>query len=205
MGGRGLCIFCNKKVPMHKGRSVSRFSSVPPSPLGLQFLMNMESYSRQSYGMVHTPYNLGITQKNNQVDQKTSMFKVMPGHHISIYVQPKIVDASDEFKSLPLFTRNCKLPQETQGFNFLNEYSRKGCELECAAQKAVSFCKCLPWYYPNNFTVLPMCDMFGSHCFDRIMSDQSFYKKCQNWCKEECQEISLTTWATIFPLGTNQN
>ena len=101
--------------------------------------MNMESYSRQLYGIVHTPYNLGITQKNNQVDQKTSMFKVMPGHHISIYVQPKIVDASDEFKLLPLFTRNCKLPQETQGFNFLNEYSRKGCELECAVQNNCSY------------------------------------------------------------------
>ena len=167
--------------------------------------MNMEPYSKQLYGMVHSPYNLGITQKNDQMDQKTSMFKVMPGQHIRIHVRPKIVDATDEFLSFPLSTRNCMLPQETQGFNFLNEYSRKGCELECAVQKAVSFCKCLPWYYPNNFTVLPMCDMFGSHCFDRIMSDQSFYKKCQNWCKEDCQEISLATWATIFPLGTNHN
>ena len=176
-----------------------------PFLLGLQFLVNMESFSRKSHGMVHTPYNLGITQKNDQLDQKTFLFKVIPGLHIAIHVQPKIIDASDEFKSLPLSTRKCMLPQETEGFNFLIEYSRKGCELECAAQKAVSFCKCLPWYYPNNFTVLPICDMFGSHCFDRIMSDQSFYKKCQNWCKEDCQEISLATWATIFPLGTNHN
>ena len=129
----------------------------------------------------------------------------MPGQHIVIHVLPKIIDAANEFKLLPLSTRKCMLSQETQGFKFLIEYSRKGCELECAAQKAVSFCKCLPWYYPNNFTVLPMCDMFGSHCFDRIMSDQSFYKKCQQWCKEECQEISLTKWATIFPLGTYHN
>ena len=155
--------------------------------------------------MVHTPYNLGITRKNDQVDQKTSMFKLMAGQHIAINVLPKIVEASDEFRLLPLTTRQCKTSQETQGFKFLNDYSRKGCELECALEKAVSFCKCLPWYYPNNFTTLAMCDMFGSHCFDRITSDESFYKKCQNWCKEECQETALTIWPTIYPLGTIHN
>ncbi len=165
----------------------------------------METYSRQLYGRAYTPYNLGITKKNDQVDQKTLMYKVMAGHHIAIHVRPKILDATDGFKSFPLSIRKCKLPHETQGFDFLIEYSRRGCELECAAQKAISFCKCLPWYYPNNFTVLPMCDMFGSHCFDRIMSDQSFYKKCHYWCREECEELSLSTWATIYPLGTNHN
>ena len=165
----------------------------------------MEPYSKQLYSMVHTPYNLGITRKNDQVDQKTSMIHLMPGQHIAINVLPKIVEASDEFRSLPLTTRQCKTSQETQGFKFLNEYSRKGCELECAVEKAVSFCKCLPWYYPNDFTAFPMCDMFGSHCFDRIMSDQSFYKACPNWCKVECQEMALTTWPTIFPIGTIHN
>ena len=164
--------------------------------------MNMEPYSKQLYGMVHTPYNLGITRRNDQMDQKTTtVFNLVPGQHILINVLPKIVDASDEFRLLPLTTRKCKLPHEVKGLSFLKEYTRKGCELECAAQKAISFCKCLPWFYPNNFTALPMCDMFGSHCFDRIMSDESFYKKCQNWCKEECQEMALTTWPTIYPLG----
>ena len=155
--------------------------------------------------MVHTPYNLGITRKNDQVDQKTSMINLMPGQHIAIHVLPKIVEASDDFRLLPLKTRQCKTSQETQGFKFLNEYFRKGCELECALEKALSFCQCLPWYYPNDFTAFPICDMFGSHCFDRITSDQSFYKACPNWCKVECQEMALTTWSTIYPLGTIHN
>ena len=165
----------------------------------------MEPYSRQLYGRVHTPYNLGITQKNDQMDQKTSLFTLKPGQHVTINVQPKLVDASEDFRKLPLATRKCKLPEETQGFKYITEYTRKGCELECALEKALSFCQCLPWYYPNDFTAFPMCDMFGSHCFDRITSDQSFYKACPNWCKVECQEMALTTWPTIFPIGMIHN
>ena len=194
-------MFCQSESKFYQGFTVYIISTY----LGLQLWVNMEPYSRQLYGTVHTPYTLGISRKNDQMDQKTFMFNLVPGKHVSINVLPKIVDASDEFRMLPLTTRKCKLPHETQGFNFLNEYTRKGCELECAVQKAASFCKCLPWYYPNNFTALPICDMFGSHCFDRVTSDESFYKKCQIWCREECHEMALTMWRTVIPLGMIHN
>ena len=167
--------------------------------------VNMKPYSKQLYSTVYTPYNLGITRRNDQMDQKTYLYKLKPGQHISINVVPKLVEASEEFNFLPLSIRQCKLSQETQGFTLFNEYSRKGCELECAVQKAVAFCKCLPWFYPNDFTTIPICDMYGSKCFDRITSDQYFYKKCPNWCKEECQEIVLTTLPSFFPLGILHN
>ena len=56
------------------------------------------------------------------------------------------------------------------------EYTRVGCEFECAAKKARKFCQCIPWNYPNNFTFYPMCNMFSGHCFDQIMSDETSYK-----------------------------
>ena len=56
------------------------------------------------------------------------------------------------------------------------EYTRVGCEFECAARKARKFCQCIPWNYPNNFTFYPMCNMFSGHCFDQIMSDETSYK-----------------------------
>ena len=74
--------------------------------------------------------------------------------------------------------RKCRLPHESDEFTFLNEYTRKGCEFECAAKNAVAVCKCLPWYYPNNHTIFPMCDMFGGLCFNQIMSNEVHYKAC---------------------------
>ena len=81
---------------------------------------------------------------------------------------------------------------------------KKGCEIECAAKKATSFCRCLPWYYPNNFTSLPICDMFGGFCFDKIMSDEVFYKKCKSVCLADCQETSLSVWQKSVPLNIEE-
>ena len=98
-----------------------------------------------------------------------------------------MVQTSEGFDELDVETRQCKLPHETSGFQFLTEYTRIGCEIECAAKKATSFCKCVPWNYPNNFTSLPICDMFGGYCFDTIMSNETFYKQCPLRCLEDCQ------------------
>ena len=69
---------------------------------------------------------------------------------------------------------------------------------------AISFCKCLPWNYPNNFTTTPICDLFGAHCFDKVMSDGKFYKQCQNDCLEDCEETALTIWHNLFPLNLEE-
>ena len=161
----------------------------------------MKPYTHQLFNPVAVPYTVGISQKNNAMDQKTSAYQIKPGHHIAINVIPQLVSSSTEFDGLDLNSRQCKLRYETDNFRFLNEYTRKGCELECAAKKAISFCRCLTWNYPNNFTTVPICDMFGAHCFDKVMSDELFYKQCQDACLEDCEEVALTIWHTIFPLN----
>ena len=160
----------------------------------------MKPYSDQLYGPTALPYTIGVTGQNNLVDQKISVHKLWPGYHTTIHTVPKILETSSNFDNLPIDQRNCKLPHETNGFKLFQEYTQKGCEIECAAKKATSFCKCLPWHYPNNFSSLPMCDMFGSFCFNRIMSDEVFYKKCKSECLPSCQEISLSVWQRSAPL-----
>jgi uncharacterized membrane protein len=158
----------------------------------------MKPYTSQKYGSKAVPYTLGISSSNNGFDQKRGVINLKPGHHISVKVQPKLVQTSEQFDELDVDLRKCKLSHETDGFHFLNGYSRKGCELECAIQRAIIFCKCLPWFLPNNDTNYPMCDMFGGYCFDKIMSDEAQYKKCR--CFEDCQETVLTTWQSYQPL-----
>ena len=160
----------------------------------------MKPYSNQIYGPTYLPYTIGVSGKNNFVDQKISVQKLWPGHHTTIHVIPKLLDTTSDYNDLDLTTRKCKLPHETDGFQLLQEYSQKGCELECASKKAISFCKCLPWQYPNNFSTYPMCDMFGGFCFNRIISDIVYHKNCKSECYKDCKETSFATWHSTVPL-----
>ena len=171
------------------------------SPLGLQFWLNMKPYTNQPYGPTTLAYRIGVTKQNTHFDQKISTHKLRPGYHTTIQVIPKILETSSDFDSLDLETRKCKLSHETTGFQFFKQYTRKGCETECAAKKASLYCQCLPWNYPNNFTIFPMCDMFGGFCFDEIMSNEYHYKDCQSECMVDCKEISLSTWQSTVPLN----
>ena len=164
----------------------------------------MKPYSAQTYGPTTLAYTVGVTEKNKFFDQKISVHRLRPGYHTTIYVTPKILETSLDFRKLQQHQRKCKMPHETTGLNFFQKYSRKGCEIECAAKMASTFCKCLPWHYPNNFTSLPMCDMFGGYCFDQIISDEVYYKKCKSDCLEDCQETSLSVWRKTVPFNIKE-
>jgi hypothetical protein len=164
----------------------------------------MKPYSDQTYGPTTLAYTVGVTAKNRVFDQKISVHRLRPGYHTTIYVTPKLLEVSSDFKSLSLRNRKCKLPHETTEFTLFQEYSQKGCEIECAAKKAATFCQCLPWHYPNNFTSLPTCDMFGGFCFDQIISNEVFYKKCKFDCMEDCQETSLSVWQKTVPFNIEE-
>ena len=112
----------------------------------------MKPYTNQHYGPSTLSYKIGVTEQLNAVDQKTNTYKLIPGYHTTVHVVPKIIETSHAFDSLSIDTRKCKLPSETKGFQLFQKYSRKGCEIECAARKAASFCKCLPWNYANSFS-----------------------------------------------------
>ena len=161
----------------------------------------MKPYTNQIFGPTTVPYTIGATSKNNLIDQKISLHKLRSGYHTTIHVVPKILETSSDFDHLDLKQRECKLPHETTGFQLFNEYTQKRCEIECASKKASSFCRCLPWYYPNNFTALPMCDMFGGFCFNEIMSNEVYYKSCKSECLADCKETSLSVWQRTVPLN----
>ena len=154
----------------------------------------MKPYSTQMYDSKATRYTIGITDKKGQIDQHRNVIRIRPGYQILLNVIPRLITSTKYLDELDRKKRKCKLPHETEGFSFLKEYSRIGCEFECAAQKAVTICKCLPWNYPNDFKKWPMCDMFGGHCFHNIISDDPYYKKCKANCLPNCQE---TTYALM--------
>ena len=69
-------------------------------PLGLQLWINMRPYSQQLFSPEATPTTIGITNEQTVIDQKTSVFVIKPGHHVSINVMPKILETTPEFVAL---------------------------------------------------------------------------------------------------------
>ena len=162
-------------------------------------LVNIEGTGKR---LIH--YKMKISTKANIVDQKRGAIELRPGYHVSVRVTPKVIDASEDFVEFDVRTRNCKLPYETDGLKFFQNYTKDGCELECALNRSLSVCKCLPWYLPNNFKEASMCDMFGAKCVDSILSDQRNYRTCKEQCLEDCKIVSYAAIPSYVPIDPEQ-
>ena len=149
-------------------------------------------------------YGVGISTKSNVIDQRRNTIRLLPGYQITIKTIPQLVGATDQFKEMDVATRNCKLADEIDGLKMINTYSKVGCEFECATNKAIEICRCLPWYLTNNFTGTPMCDSFGGHCFDEILTDEANYKKCSKWCIEDCSGMPMTVVTSYVPINLDE-
>ena len=145
-------------------------------------------------------YSLGISTPLNVIDQKLKVIDLEAGMNTIISVTPQFIETSEGFNGLHAISRKCRLPNETFGLNLVKNYSRTACENECVFMKAVTDCKCTPWYYRNNITTVPICDMFGGYCFNKIMSTRKFYKRCPN-CLEDCNGVQLSWEKTFRPLN----
>ena len=169
--------------------------------LGLQMWLNLKPYSDQLYNFKSLRYTIGITAYNELIDQKRNVITIRPGQQTAIKVIPRLVRTSAAYNNLRVDQRSCKLSDERAGLQFVTNYTRLGCETDCAIQKATSLCKCLPWQYPSNFTKWPLCDMFGSHCFNEIMSVENNYLGCKARCLKDCQETEYIVLPAVLPIS----
>ena len=141
---------------------------------GLEFHVNLEPaiFIRHQR---HAKFTVSVSSAFGSIDQKRETFKILPGYHTSLRILPTVIETSPDFEALSLEVRKCKLPHETEEFLLLKTYSQEGCQFECAVKSAVRICRCLPWFYPNNYTDIPMCDMFGAGCVDEILSNNAYF------------------------------
>ena len=156
------------------------------------------------YSDVSTTYSLGVSTPLNSMDQKLNVMDLEPGLHTVVSVTPQFIQTTEEFNELPYYSRRCKLPHETIDLKSFKNYSRTACEHECAFMKAVSACKCTPWYYRNNFTAVPICEKFGGLCFDNVMSTRKFYKQCSDYCLEDCNGMQLSWEKSFRPINIDK-
>ena len=161
----------------------------------------MRPYTTQEYNPVATKYTIGISNKENLIDQQRNTIDIKPGNEVLVNVIPRLVKTTVDFNGLKRKQRKCKLPHESDGFSFLKQYSRIGCEFECAVKRVVSKCKCIPWFYPKQFTAFPVCEMFGGNCFETLMSDDRYYRQCKAQCWTDCHETAYIVYTSSTPLN----
>ena len=113
--------------------------------------VDMKPYINLPYRATTIPYTLGISSQNDYIDQRRNTIRLKPGYHLSVQVISNVVTTTANFDNLDPSIRECKSHSETEGLKSLNQYTKVGCEFECAAKKASNFCKCLPWFIPTDF------------------------------------------------------
>ena len=151
-------------------------------------------------------YSLSISNSLSAIDQKLNIINLEAGMNTIVSVTPQLIETTKDFDALNPNSRKCRLPHETfedlpYGLKSAKNYSRTACEHECAFMKAVSVCKCTPWYYRNDSSTVPICEMFGGYCFDKIMSTRKFYKQCSDYCLEDCNGMQLSWEKTFRPIN----
>ena len=161
----------------------------------------MRQHVSLPFNSAHLAYTLGISTKTDLIDQKRNIVNILPGFLTVIKVIPQLISTTNSFDKMAISTRNCKLSDEIEGLKLLNSYSKVGCEFECAVKKAVSVCKCMPWFYTNNFTDTPICNSFSGYCFEHFISNETNYKQCPNLCKEDCRGNPMTVITNYVPIN----
>ena len=74
----------------------------------------------------YKPYTIGITTKENLIDQKRKIIKLKPGTHVSIKLLAQIIETSEEFDNFDVKYRKCKLSHEMEGFQMVQNFTRSG-------------------------------------------------------------------------------
>ena len=161
----------------------------------------MKPHISLPYSDDSSEYTLGISTSLNVMEQKINVINLEAGMHTIVSVTPQSIETTEGFNGLNPIKRNCRLPFETFGLKSVKNYSRTACEHECAFTKAISICKCTPWYYRNDFTTLPICEMFGGYCFDKVMSTRDFYKQCSDYCLDDCNGMQLSWEKSFRPIN----
>ena len=162
--------------------------------------MNLKPFSDQLHNRKAIPYKIGITGPYDVIDQHRNLIDVRPGEHAVIKVIPRLIKTSADFDGLRMDQRKCKLSHEIDEISLMRRYTRIGCETDCAIKKAMPICKCIPWHYPNDYHTWPICEMFGAHCFDLMMSADTNYNGCKYRCQKDCKEIDYIVLPQYFPL-----
>jgi hypothetical protein len=211
--GHGICYSYNS-LPMHQIYQPSHYLDMwnltfgtgidevleyptvwgPARPLYIVVQSFEPSSEKTSHGFM-----LSFTNEYNPYDDTQNSFEIMPGYQHTFRVIPSQLSTTDHFDKLKLGDRKCKLENENEGMRLLRRFSKSGCEFECAIEKSLEICSCLPWSVPRSGNHYKTCDMFGNLCFKNTFNSPQTYEGCS--CMSDCQATTYIISESSKPIS----
>ena len=156
--------------------------------------IRISSHGKGLYGKDQPPskFMLGLSNNQEYFNLKSSSKIVQAGFKIILNVQAMEIIPSENLKSLPIESRNCRFPEETDNLEIFKTYSQSACEFEFLLKKAREACKCTPWFipHPSKEKKHTICDIYGNYCFESIWNKNQFNVK---GCLPGCHQLKFTS------------
>ncbi|GAB0088073.1 Pickpocket protein 28 [Sergentomyia squamirostris] len=151
--------------------------------------------STSSYGfkvLLHTPTE---TPKINNYG-----FYVAPGKETRVVVTPKIYEASQLIRKIPVQQRQCVFASE-RNLSYFRTYTQKNCEMECESMVIAKHCGCILYYMPKTSTEQQICSLKDAECYESIKTAVKVNASLTCSCLPACYEIDYGRDSSSSPLG----
>ena len=111
------------------------------------------------------------------------------GYEYVIELDPYGQLSTEDFKSMPLDSRKCRLDNEMFDNSTHPIYTKANCIYDCQVNISFETCKCVPWDFVNIIKGAAECDIFGRTCFFNMFElAHRSHQNCSH-CIEECDSI----------------
>jgi len=172
---------------------------------GLNVVLNMYQTSPKESKTKTKNTIATITTKSDWIDIYANNFVIEPGYSYTFKIISSQITTTKRFAEMDQSHRNCHMPKEVNGFEFLRKYSKVGCNYECFLKEVIKSCNCTPWYVPrNHLNNLPFCEAKRNlqsdetyACMNSLFSEFST-QKCN--CPANCKDTTFTVFDFKQPL-----
>ena len=142
---------------------------------------------------------LSISNEQDWVNIITNHYQIQPGYTYTFKVVASQIITTQRFEAMKLEDRKCFLSREGQNISIMKNYTKGGCQYECAIDQIVKTCNCTPWNIPKiKLNNPPFCeDKFVPvsagflSCTDMVLSSFSA-KECR--CPSNCVDTIFSVF-----------
>lgn len=132
-------------------------------------------------------------------------FFVSPGMETKVVISPKISEASDLIRKVPIKQRQCIFANEAN-LSYYKIYSKNNCEMECSSKTTEELCGCTLYFMPRKFNNgSKICNRKKAPCYESVLykiAHSSEEKYSCNYCLPACFEINYGREISSSKLGT---
>lgn len=129
-------------------------------------------------------------------------FYITVGEEYRAVVDPKLNDATQLIRKVPISQRQCFFASEGN-LSYFRVYSKKNCEMECESKLLAQHCGCVLYYMPKVSEDIKICNRQEAVCYDQIRGaiEQQNNVSFQCLCFPACYEISYGRYLSGARLG----